>query len=358
MIGKNHSENKSAAMRKYLFYISHLYSFAIVRPLQQIIVERGDRVCWFFDDPSLKEHLRADEQCLQTVAEVKAFQPEIVFVPGNVVPPFFPGIKVEIFHGFHVRKRSAERGHFRIRGFFDLYCTQGPDTTLPFQELEKKYGYFEVVETGWPKMDPLFNGVGAVEKNSDKPVIYLAATFTPRLSCAKALFETVKDLVEEEDYRWLVNFHPKMSRDVVALYKTIECEKLSYVETDNVLPLIQQADIMVADTSSIISEFLLLGKPVVTLNNRAPGEHLLNITDPEELARAIRLGLSRPERLMAGIKKYADNIHPYRDGLSSQRVLAAADDLAERGLQHLARKPFNLIRKFKIRKKLAYWFLW
>ena len=361
MIGRNPTETVFEAatfMRKYLFYISHLYSFAIVRPLQKVITGRGDQVCWFFDDPTLKEHLTSEEKCLETIAEVKQFNPGVVFVPGNIVPTFFPGLKVELFHGFHVRKRSAERGHFRIRGFFDLYCTQGPDTTIPFRELEKEHGYFEVVETGWPKMDPFFaddDETPSTVKNI-KPVIYLASTFTPRLSCARALFETVSKLVDEQEYNWLVNFHPKMDQEVIELYKSIQCEKLSYIETDNILPLMQQADLMVADTSSVISEFILLNKPVVTLNNRAPGDHLINITEPADLGEAIKKALSRPEQLMAAIKAYGDHIHPYRDGMSSQRVLAAADSLADRGTEHLGRKPLNLIRNFKIRKKMGYWF--
>jgi len=130
-------------LKRYLFYICQLYAFAIVRPLQKVIISRGDDVAWFFDTPDkLLPFLRSDEKCLKTVADVKAYNPCAVFVPGNVVPDFFPGIKVELFHGFHARKRSDERGHFRIRNFFDLYCTQGPDTTLPFQDLAKAYGFF------------------------------------------------------------------------------------------------------------------------------------------------------------------------------------------------------------------------
>ena len=49
-----------------------------------------------------------------------------------------------------------ERGHFRIRGLFDLYCTQGPATTEPFEQLAREHGHFAVAETGWPKLDPLF----------------------------------------------------------------------------------------------------------------------------------------------------------------------------------------------------------
>jgi CDP-glycerol glycerophosphotransferase (TagB/SpsB family) len=127
------------------------------------------------------------------------------------------------------------------------------------------------------------------------------------------------------------------------------------IDTDDVIPILKQADIMVSDTSSIISEFLLLRKPVVTFKNRAPGPHLLNIDDPAKLEDTIALGLSRPKNLMAAVQSYADRIHPFRDGRSSIRVLAAADSLADRGITHLKAKPFNLIRRLKIRRQLGYY---
>ena len=39
--------------------------------------------------------------------EVMVFNPDVVLVTSNVVPDFFPGIKVQVFHGFSVGKRSA-----------------------------------------------------------------------------------------------------------------------------------------------------------------------------------------------------------------------------------------------------------
>ena len=50
------------------------------------------------------------------------FKPDAVFVPGNWVPHFFPGVKVRVGHGFAV---SGKENTFSIRGLFDIYCTLG-----------------------------------------------------------------------------------------------------------------------------------------------------------------------------------------------------------------------------------------
>ena len=36
-------------MKKFLFYISQTYSFAIIRPIQEILLARGDEVRWFIE---------------------------------------------------------------------------------------------------------------------------------------------------------------------------------------------------------------------------------------------------------------------------------------------------------------------
>lgn len=341
-----------------MFYVSELYGFSIVRPLQAAIAGRGDEAAWFLEDFSrLSRYLRDDEKCLPTVAAVRDFDPHAVFVPGNLVPDFFPGIKVELFHGFNARKRPDHKGHFRIRNFFDLYCTQGPDTTMPFKAMEKKYGFFEVAETGWPKMDPLFQEAvpPVLAGDGQRPVVLMTSTFTPRLSAAPILFDRVRRLAETGRWKWLVHFHPKMDPEVVAAYKSIQGEHLDYIETDDMIPFLKAADIMVSDTSSIISEFMLRIRPVVTLNNRRPWSGLVDIRKPEELEAAIEYGLSRPPDLMQAIRRYTDQIHPYRDGLSSIRVLSATDALIEKGRGHLKKKPFNIARRLEVRRRMGYY---
>ena len=114
-------------------------------------------MAWYLNGDAVHSaQLSEDEKQLHSVDAVKAYQPKAVFVPGNVVPDFFPGAKVQVFHGLEWKKK----GHFGIRGFFDLYCTHGPITTQRFQQLADKHGYFRVIETGWSKLDPLLSGTG------------------------------------------------------------------------------------------------------------------------------------------------------------------------------------------------------
>ncbi len=340
--------------RRYLLYASEVYALAILRPLQAAIRARGGQAAWFFDGPGA-EYLRDDEQLLDTVRDVAALAPHAVLVPGNRVPTFFPGLKVEIFHGFSVGKRSRSKGHFRIRGAFDLYCTQGPDTTGPFEELAKEHGYFEVEETGWPKMDPLFrNGPDAYIQDS-RPVVLLTSTFTESLSAARPLFDTVRALASKRHWRWLASFHPKLDPSTIALYRRLPSEDLEYVETDDVIPLLKAADVMVSDTSSVASEFLLQNRPVVTFRCRQPEPHLLDVSDPNQLEAAISQALSRPYDLMQRVQAYADRIHPCRDGRSSERVLDAVDAALARGRDHLKPKPRNLWRSLQMRRRLSYY---
>ena len=152
-----------------------------------------------------------------------------------------------------------------------------------------------------------------------------------------------------------MTFHPKMSPDTVAKFRALENEHLRFADDDNILELFPQVDMMCSDTSSALNEFLLTHKPVVTFKNRRPGPQLIDIDDPAQFEAAIRRALSRPPELMQAIVAYADSIHPYRDGRSSERVLDAIDAFIAAGARNRKPKPMNLWRKLKIRKRIGYW---
>jgi len=340
-------------MPKFLLYISYKYGFPIVRPLQEEILERGYDVAWFIEIEENKKLLKEKEVLLNTIDQVKQYQPDIILVAANEVPPFFPGIKVQVFHGFSINKRSESKGHFRIRGLFDLYCTQGPSTTKPFLKLKEKYGHFDVFETGWSKVDPLF----PVEKTiNTKSTVIFASTFTKSMSLAhnKEVFKELKRLVQLDKWNWLITLHPKMDEEVITKFKSLEGNIEFIPVLDNLYPL-KKADVMLSDTSSVITEFIIQGKPVVTFKNKKPGNYLIDIDKASDIEKSIVFALTKPKNIMDNIEKYIQVIHPYTDGKSSKRVIDASIlFLKDNSEIKLKKKPLNIIRKLKIRKRLGY----
>lgn len=348
-------------VRRYLMYISQNYSYAILRPLQAVIRAQGGEVCWFLEGNEVNSaFLKADEQRLFSIDAVNSWKPDAVFVPGNVVPNFIPGIKVAVFHGFNAGKinRKGREDHFEIRDCFDLYCTQGPNTTQRFEALAAQHKYFVVKETGWPMLDPLFMPVvdnPYIVPSDTRKTLLMCSTFSQKLSCAPHLLTLMSRLAAKGNWRILVQFHPKMPSEIVNQYRGIVSDNLTFVETDNVIPLLQAADVMLCDTSSILNIFLLLKKPVVTFRNRTNAAYLLNVETEDQVESTIEHALTCPLKLMASIEAFCQQMHPYNDGKSSERVLAATNALIDNPDRERVRKPYNLIRMLKLRRKLGYW---
>lgn len=337
--------------KHYLFYGSERYTLAIMRPVQAAIRARGDQVAWFFGGPGA-EHLEAGEILLNSVEEVKQWNPIAVITPNNLVPHFFPGVKVQTFHGFDAGKPR----HIYIRGLFDVYCTTGPQDTAKFQALADKLKYFRVIETGWPKLDEFFKSYRPRVRNPDeKPTVLYHSTFSPSWSAAETLYDEVKRLSQTGEWNWVVTLHPKMNAETVAKYRALESDNLRFATNDNILDLFSDADVMCSDTSSALSEFLLTGKPVVTFKNRRPGPQLIDIDKVEDFEPAIRKALAYPEELIAAIKDFANRIHPYQDGASSERILDAIDTFIAQDKSYMRKKPWNLLRKYRICKNLNHW---
>ncbi|MFL9831042.1 UDP-N-acetylglucosamine 2-epimerase [Flavobacterium sp. ARAG 55.4] len=337
-------------MYKFLIYISYPYSIPIGAPIQKEIERQGHQIYWFSDLEETKRYFKNNEPVLNSVQEVMTYKPDIVLTATDVVPDFFPGIKVQIFHGFLSNKREEMKSHFRIRGFFDLYLTQGPSTTSVFKELSQKLGFFEVVETGWSKVDPLF----PIEnrKQNHKPVIMISSTFTTRLSLAlnDDVFNEIKRMVQSGKYRFICVLHPKLDQATKDKFESLNGENFQYYDTTDLVPLFKQADIMLSDTTSAIVEFLLQKKPVVTFRTNKIMSHLINVTETVDLEKNIDHALSYPDDLLLEIEQYVKITHPYSDGKSSERIVKAALDFLNKDRSYLKNKPFNFLRKWKIRK--------
>lgn len=348
-------------MADYLLFATERYALPILQPLADVLQAQGHAVHAWLVDGAANARLRAPVRVIDNAREAVALRPRAVFSAANWAPTFVSGPKVQLFHGFNVEKRDAARGHFRVRGMFDLYCTQGPATTAPFQALAVEAGHFKVVETGWPKLDPLFAGEDALAERlraiaGGRPIVMFASTFTERLSAAPHLHQMIAREIARGDRYWILTLHPKCDAALFERYRALAGENASFIETEDLVSAERAADVLVADTTSVVSEFVVQRKPVMTFRNRAPKPHMIDFQDPAQLPEMLEQAFAPSETLQRALNDYAEAIHPYRDGKSSQRVIRATERFLDGELGTLHAKPFGgWLRSLQIRRDLGYW---
>ncbi|MCD8093031.1 MAG: CDP-glycerol glycerophosphotransferase family protein [Bacteroides sp.] len=346
--------------KHYLFFASLTYAYSILRPLQEEIRRRNDVVAWYLED-SCPNLLQDNEVQLKTFEEVFRFNPIAVFAPGNWVYDFFPGVKVAVFHGYPMKKRIEKiDDHFTLRGWFDIYCTQGQSSTPYFSYLEKKHRYFKIYETGWCKVDSFFDPKLPPEPHREIPAILYAPTFTKGISSAWDMAPVIEKLAKEKEWNWIITFHPKLDDPVLLQqYKDLaqKCPNVDFRLVNKGLETFRESDVLLCDSSSLIVEYMMLDKPVVTFRNTHPGPFLLDVQTKEEVGPAIEKALNHPAELMEEIHRYTSHHESHRDGQNSARVLNAVDDFIANYQGHIPSKPLNLFRKLKLRWQLKY-FKW
>ena len=345
---------------KFLIYISYSYAIPIGNPLEEEIFKHGYSVKWFSDLDEGKRALQVKTNVIHKIKGVITYKPDIILTITDSVPDFINALKVQVFHGFNAQKRPSKKNefaHFRLRGFFDLYCTQGPSTTKGFKAQFKKHPYFEVVETGWSKVDPLFP---LEDKEKHKtPTIMIASTFTERLSLAynDAVYNSIKELSNSGKFNFIMVLHPKIPLELVKKWKALNSENFTFYNTTDLIPLFKKSDIMFADTTSAIQEFLLQKKPVVSFKHTFEHNYLIHIEEASEIENAFKEALSYPEELIHNISLFINELHPYFNGKSSKRIIDASISFLHKDKSYLKSKPLNLMRKYKMRKRLGYFTL-
>ena len=342
---------------KYLFFVTKPYSFSILEPIDQFINNSGNgETAWF--TASTAKDIIPNGKLLKTTEEVMAFNPNAVLVPGNIVPNYWPGIKVQIFHGMD----DEVKGFYNINGQFDLYCTHGRESTARFKKLAQKYKYFTVKETGWPKLDTLFTKINSKLNSKEnlikkigfdphKPILLYAPTFPPKYTSANELFTEIIKL--KDKYQWLIKFHTLMDEKVQNKYREFVSGSFKIIDENNILPYFIISDILITDTSSVAYEFLPLDRPIITYKAIARTDKGINIIDAKDLHGAITRSLLDSTEFSENRQFYLDEIHFYADGRSSERVINAINDSITANIfSKFKPKPKNWIRNRKIKKML------
>ena len=339
-------------MERIVLFCENKYAVDILYPIYLEAMRTGTyTVLWYVHLPKIACFpLDGEVTYTHSMQEIYNFSPDVIFVPGNIVPYYLPGVKVQVFHGYAAEKKD----HWIIRRYFDTYFTQGPFFTKKFKELSLKYKDFEVVETGWPKQDWIKahwhdfdqEREELLKKHEKKQIVLYAPTFSPSLTSIPALKDALVRLVKMRDIVLLLKLHPLTKSEWVDEYKKLaeQEEHILWIDDFNVTKYQLMSDVMISDTSSTVYEFLLLGRPVITYKTIAKDIYWTDITDVEQLPEAFERA-QYDEESVARNRWIVDNYDPYLDGKVCKRMLdAAADYIKRHGVPK--KRNLNLWRRY------------
>ncbi len=335
------------------------YAFSILKPLQDELEKRGFEYIWYVSKELITSFPYDNSKITSEIKEIDSFQSDMIFVPGNDVPWYLRGVKVQIFHGL----AGEKKGHFRIRDCFDIYLTQGPYFTDRFETLAKKHNNFLVVETGWCKLDKLYiKDDNLIEKKAQllqnckaKKIILYAPTFSPSLTSAEKLFDKIIALSKRDDYLVVIKFHDKMDKNIQDKYSKMQSQKILILKDSDITEALKFSDILISDTSSVVYEFVFLDKPVITLNSHSENILWEDIKNPNILEQKIDDIFYKEDDFKEKRAKVIELYHPYNDGNSAKRMVDAVLDYIEKSSVPKKRKipimrKLGLIKKYGLRR--------
>lgn len=337
----------------FILFCQNNYAFGILEPIKQVLETKNHDYIWYVEDKIDKDFPYKSDNYTNSISDLETYDSDVIFVPGNQVPHYLRGLKTQIFHGL----AGEKKGHFRIRHYFDLYLTQGPYFTNTFNDLKSIHKDFDVIETGWPKLDiygkdkNLYNEEKQqlLKMHNAKTLLLYAPTFSPKLTSAPHLISQLKTFAStNKNYLIFLKFHPLMATEWIEKYQELAANTSNIIfQTEkNIIKFLLMADIMVSDTSSVIYEFLLLDKPAITFNNISKEIHWENSNDFNKLEELIKNNLQ--EDPFAESRAYiCQQFHPYNDGKSALRMVEATEDyIKTNGVP--SKRKLSFTRKLKI----------
>ena len=127
-----------------------------------------------------------------------------------------------------------------------------------------------------------------------------------------------------------------------------ETSNIVYEEERNIIKFLLMADIMVSDTSSVVYEFLLLNKPVITYKSSSKNIQWDNSIEYNNLSKKIKSNLEE-DKFKGERINIMEEYHPYNDGDSALRMVETVFKyIKENGVPE--KRKLSFLRRLKIHK--------
>jgi len=139
-----------------------------------------------------------------------------------------------------------------------------------------------------------------------------------------------------------------MDAETINKYQSISCDKALILVDAEITPYLHAADVIISDTSSVIYEFMVLDKPIITFKTQARKNKGIDIREPSELREALERCILDPNELKDNRKRNLEEINPYLDGRISVRIFKELEKIHSENIKAGKRKPFNLFRKMQV----------
>lgn len=337
---------------KVILFCQNNYAFGIFEPIKTVLEAQGHDYIWFISEKIINDFPYKNDIFTTSISDLETYKSDVIFAPGNEVPYYLRGLKVQIFHGL----AGEKKGHFRIRHYFDLYLTQGPYFTNNFNILKAKYKTFDVIETGWPKLDVYgkhktqYNDYKKelLKTHHAKKIILYAPTFSPSLTSAPFLIDQIKKLSDHPEYLILLKFHPLMAQEWIDIYQDLAntVSNIIFQDEKNIVKFLLISDLLISDTSSVVYEFILLNKPVISFKSISEHIHWEDSKTYNNLTALVKTNLEDDPFEKSRVY-ILEQFHPYNDGKSAERMVeTVASYINTHGVPN--QRKLSFLRRFKI----------